>query len=96
MALEDVGFNIDTFNDPSLALENFQPNLYDFIILDIVMPKMGGFELYKQLKKVDPGVKVCFLTASVMYDEKLRKEEYCDLDKFYLYKTQNSIPINRE
>jgi YesN/AraC family two-component response regulator len=36
---------------------------YDLLILDIRMPKMNGFELYKNMKKIDPEVKVCFLTA---------------------------------
>jgi DNA-binding response OmpR family regulator len=64
MALERAGFTIDTFNDPLLALKRFKPNLYDLIILDVIMEKMNGFELCNQLRKVDPLVKVCFLTAS--------------------------------
>ena len=40
MALECVGFTIDIFNDPVLALERFKPNLYDLVVLDIIMPKM--------------------------------------------------------
>jgi hypothetical protein len=32
--------------------------------------------LYKELKKVDPDVKVCFLTVSEMYREDLRVGEY--------------------
>jgi CheY-like chemotaxis protein len=50
------------------------------IILDIVMPQMDGFLLYEQLKTVDPGVKVCFLTASEMYHEEMREGKYPDLD----------------
>ena len=45
------------------------------------MPKIDGFDLYKELKKVDPDVKVCFLTASEMHREELRRDKYCDLDK---------------
>ena len=45
-ALENYGFAVDTFNDPILALDNYQTNFYDLIILDIKMPKMDGFELY--------------------------------------------------
>jgi DNA-binding response OmpR family regulator len=64
MALEDVGlFKVDTFNDPLLALKNFRPDSYDLVILDIKMPKMDGLQLYKQLKKLDPDVRICFLTA---------------------------------
>jgi two-component system, OmpR family, response regulator ChvI len=43
MALERAGFDVDTFNDPSLVLTSFRPSLYDLIILDIVMPKINGF-----------------------------------------------------
>ena len=81
MALERAGFDVDTFNDPSLVLKSFRPSLYDLIILDIIMPKINGFELYEHIKKVDPGVKICFLTASEMHRKELRREKYCDLDK---------------
>jgi two-component system, OmpR family, response regulator ChvI len=82
MALECVGFSIDTFNDPLLALKSFKPNLYDLVMLDVMMPKMNGFELYEQLKRADPGTKVCFLTASdETYREELRKERYCELNR---------------
>jgi DNA-binding response OmpR family regulator len=62
VALEGVGFSIDLFNDPVMALESMKPSLYGLVILDI-MPKMNGFELYTQLKRRDPEINVCFLTA---------------------------------
>jgi response regulator RpfG family c-di-GMP phosphodiesterase len=43
------------------------------MILDIRMPKINGFELYRELKKIDVGVKVCFLTAFEIYYEEFRK-----------------------
>ncbi len=68
MVLEENGFKVDSFTDPLLALQNFkeQAGMYDMIILDIKMPEMNGFELYRQIKKIDDKVKVCFLTASEM------------------------------
>jgi DNA-binding response OmpR family regulator len=82
IALEGVGFSIDIFNDPAMALESFKLSLYGLVILDIMMPKMDGFELYTQLKRMDPGVKVCFLTASSqMYWEELRKQKYSELNR---------------
>src|SRR5215203_7564958 len=72
-ALENYGFKVDSFNDPILALDNYQIHFYDLVILDIKMPKMDGFELYVKLKEKDPKVKICFLTASEMYYEKFRK-----------------------
>jgi DNA-binding response OmpR family regulator len=62
-ALEDNGFAVDTFIDPQLALSNFRADLYDLLLLDIKMPKMSGFDLYREIKKIDNKVKVCFLTA---------------------------------
>lgn len=71
--LEEEGFKVDTFNDPTIALESYRSNLYDLVILDIKMPKMDGFQLYSKLKEKDPQVKICFLTASEMFYEKFRK-----------------------
>ena len=80
--LEDGGFDVDAFTDPELVLSSFKPGLYDLVLIDIMMPKMDGFEFYERLKSVDPGVKVCFLTASEMYREEIREEmEHSTLNK---------------
>jgi CheY-like chemotaxis protein len=81
MVLEDGGYEVDCFTDPLLALKNFESGFYDLVILDIKMPEMDGFELHRKLKKIDNAVKICFLTASEMYYEEFRKEEFCRLDK---------------
>jgi DNA-binding response OmpR family regulator len=65
--LEANGFEVDTFDDPVIALEHFKKGVYDLLILDIKMPKMHGFELYREIRKVDSQVKICFLTAGEMY-----------------------------
>jgi CheY-like chemotaxis protein len=80
--LETVGlFDVATFNDPGSALKSFKPDFYALVLIDIMMPRMSGFELYEQLKKVDPDIKVCFLTASEMYYERNRGIEHCALNK---------------
>ena len=33
---------------------------------------MNGYDLYKEIRKLDKKVKVCFLTASEIYNEELR------------------------
>jgi DNA-binding response OmpR family regulator len=83
IVLEENGFQVDTFTDPLLALENFrkEAGMYDLLMLDIKMPNMSGFELYKQIKKIDDKVKVCFLTAGEMDYEQFRKELFPALDK---------------
>src|SRR5919197_2613766 len=71
--LEHNGFTVDAFNDPQAALASFKPGNYDLMIIDIRMPKISGFELYRELKKIDAGVKVCFLTAFEIYYEEFRR-----------------------
>jgi DNA-binding response OmpR family regulator len=65
--LEKNGFIVDSYEDPFLALENFKPHYYDLLILDIKMPEMSGFSFYREIKKRDDKMKVCFLTAGEMY-----------------------------
>jgi two-component system aerobic respiration control sensor histidine kinase ArcB len=92
IGLEDGGFNVDTFNDPSLALKSFKPNFYDLVLIDIVMPDIDGFDLYERLKRIDPDIKACFLTASEMYHKEFRKAEHCSLNKDLFL--QKPIPID--
>ena len=70
--LERNGFTVDTFNDPQAALASFQPRHYDLVIIDIRMPRINGFDLYRQLKKRDSAVKVCFITSFQIYYEEFR------------------------
>jgi CheY-like chemotaxis protein len=58
------------------ALKNFKPGFYDLVILDIIMPEMDGFDLYKELKKLNPRINVCFLTASEQYRKDQREVEH--------------------
>ena len=95
---EQNGFIADSFIEPILALENFKAGLYDLLLLDIKMSQMGGFELHKEMKKIDKEVKVCFLTATEMDFEKFRKvKEFYVLDKErFLRKPIESKEIIRE
>jgi DNA-binding response OmpR family regulator len=74
--LEENNFKVDWYTDPVLALNKFKRNFYDLLLLDIKMPKMNGFELYRELKKIEKRVKVCFLTAlTELYEYDKFKEE---------------------
>ena len=66
---------VHSYTDAVSALRNFRSGFYDLVLLDIKMPKMDGFELYKEISRIDPKVKVCFLTASEKYYEAFRTEE---------------------
>ncbi len=81
LVLEYEGYEVHTFTDPILALTNYKPSYYDLIILDIKMPKINGFELYKKIKDIDKDSKVCFLTAGERQYEHSRKNGLRQLNK---------------
>ena len=84
LGLEDNGFKVDAFNDPIQALSDFKTGLYDLALIDYKMPNMNGFELYREIRKIDERVKVCFITAFEAYHEELKK------------KFQGSLNLSRE
>ena len=72
-ALRDNGFEqVETVNDPILALNSLEAGSYDLLIIDIVMPEMDGFNLYEEVRKIDNKVKVCFITAFEINYQALR------------------------
>ncbi len=82
ITLEENGLKVNSFTDPLSALENYkeEAGMYDLLILDMKMPQMNGFELYRQIRKIDDKVKVCFLTAGEMDYEQFGKELFPALE----------------
>lgn len=76
IVLEQNGFQVEAFRDPTLASDMYVAGLYDLLILDIKMSQMNGFDLYKNIKRIDPNVTTCFLTA------------LSDLDDYQIYKNE--------
>jgi two-component SAPR family response regulator len=73
MGLEANGFLVEAYNDPLQVLSNFRSGSYDLLLLDIKMPNINGFELYKRLQQIDHKVKICFITAFELYFDEFRK-----------------------
>jgi len=63
LGLESGGFIVDSYQDPRKALSEYRPGRYDLLIIDIKMPFINGIELCWRIRKIDPGAKICFLTA---------------------------------
>src|ERR671919_736726 len=87
--------NVESFHDPFSALNNFRPGRYDLVMIDIVLPKMNGFELYKKIRRLDEKVKVCFLTAGEMNYEEIRKEAFPESDCFIKKPISNEDLLKR-
>ncbi len=64
LVLDKSGFqNVDIFSDPLEALAKFKADKYDLVVLDIRMPEMSGYDLYREIGKQDKSVRVCFVSA---------------------------------
>jgi DNA-binding response OmpR family regulator len=87
LALDRAGFVTMVSHNPQSALTSFKKGAYDLLLLDINMPQMTGFELYKRMNQIDSDVKVCFITAFEEYYTKFKSEfPNLDEDKCYIKK----------
>lgn len=94
--LEYVGYTVESYESPLIALSNFIPSYYDVAILDIKMPEMNGLVLYNELRKRDSKVKICFLTAGEIEVEKLVEDKFDELDNdlFFQKPMRNNDLVN--
>ena len=77
----DRRLRVQSFTDPVDALREFKPDYYHLVIIDILLPKMNGFELYDKLRTLNSKVKICFMTTgSEIILKKFMKEAFPELD----------------
>jgi DNA-binding response OmpR family regulator len=63
--LEKAGMRVQLCNRAGHALKFLQRNFANLILLDLVLPDQGGFELYEDLKAANINVPVIFVTANL-------------------------------
>lgn len=61
--LAQSGYVVDTAKDGLEGLNKAVASHYDLVLLDVMMPKMDGFEACKNIKKTKPALPVLLLTA---------------------------------
>ena len=77
----DRRLRVQSFTDPVVALREFRPDFYHLVIIDILLPKMHGFELYDKLRSLDSKVKICFMTTgSEIFLKEFIKEAFPELE----------------
>jgi CheY-like chemotaxis protein len=58
LMLQKLGYSVLTASKGQEAIEIFKKNKVAFVILDMRMPGMNGYEIYHQLKKIQPKIKI--------------------------------------
>ncbi len=72
--MELMGFDVDYATDGLSGLKKAESKTYDLIVLDVMMPKMDGFEVCKRIRAHRPSanVPIILLTAKGTIEDKIR------------------------
>ena len=69
--LKNKNYEVDIAIDGEDGLDNALSDIYDLIILDIMLPKINGIDILKEIRDNDIDTKVIMLTAKTTLDDKL-------------------------
>lgn len=69
--LRKENYIVDVFGNGEEGLDNALTNIYDLIILDVMLPKVDGFKLLEEIRREKINAKVIMLTAKSMIEDKL-------------------------
>lgn len=65
------GFDVTLCEDGLQALSTFKSGSFNLCVLDVMLPKMDGFELAEQIRNRDRDIPILFLTAKSMIEDRL-------------------------
>ena len=71
IGLEEQGYHTMVAYDGAMGLRLFQTGSFQLVISDIILPKMDGFELCKEIRKLNEHIPILMLTALGSADDKL-------------------------
>lgn len=69
--LEEMGYAASVAYDGEMGIRLFRSGDFDLVISDVVLPKMNGFDLVKEVKGLNKNIPVIMLTALGTTDDKL-------------------------
>jgi DNA-binding response OmpR family regulator len=70
--LEKNDYQVEAAIDGKEALEMFKDGVFDLIVLDVMLPKIDGFQVAENIRKSDEQVPIIFLTARSMTEDKIK------------------------
>jgi DNA-binding response OmpR family regulator len=87
--LTKAGFVVDLASDGKTALEKIQSGKYELILLDIMMPKLNGFEILESLEKTGNTVPV-IVTSNLGQDEDAKRAKSLGAAEYFI---KSNTPI---
>src|SRR5260370_34093857 len=70
--LSESGFMVDLADNGEDGLHLALNHHYDLVILDVMLPKIDGWTLLKEIRKCHPDARVLFLTARDNVEDKVK------------------------
>jgi DNA-binding response OmpR family regulator len=70
--LEQNNYTVTHCGDGKTGIETYKQGLFDICILDIMMPKMDGFELATEIRKTDTDIPIIFLSAKTLKEDRIK------------------------
>ena len=70
--LEQNNYEVTHCCDGQLGLEAFNKGNFDICILDIMMPKIDGFELATEIRKNNSDIPIIFLSAKTLKEDRIK------------------------
>lgn len=64
-------YEVDHFEDGRSGLEAIESDIYDVVILDVMLPGINGFEIVKRARKAGIRTPILMLTAKAELDDKV-------------------------
>ena len=70
--LEAKGFDTQLYINGQEAIDAYHRDIFDFCILDVMMPIKDGFTLAREIRALDKTIPILFLTAKSLQEDKLK------------------------
>jgi DNA-binding response OmpR family regulator len=68
----EMHYDVTHCNDGEIGLKAFKNESFDICILDIMMPKMDGFELAQKIRQLNTDVPIIFLSAKTLKEDRIQ------------------------
>ena len=69
--LEQYNYTVQVAENGEIAIELFNKNNFDLILLDVMLPKIDGFQVAKIIRKTNEQIPIIFLTARSMTEDRI-------------------------
>ncbi len=108
--LEQHHYQVTHCSDGTRCLQAFKKETFDICILDIMLPKMDGFELATEIRKINTDVPIIFLSAKTLKEDRIKGlrlgaddylvkpfsiEELLLKIEIFLKRSQKTIPVEK-